>query len=213
MFTNKNRWACIALCLIASISLMSSSGHNNMATNKKRYHLAEGSRLYLKGSSNVNTFTCDCEDQYAEQVIEIEPDGGHARFHHVELLLRSKNFNCHNRKIDTDMQKALQSAQYPHIKVALVDTWHDAKCLHGGCPDWFDVQAKVNITITKVTKEVSIPAQAKLLGPNQFRLRGEQALQMSAFGITPPEAMFGMIKVNDWIVFHFDLIVQVDEVK
>jgi len=50
-----------------------------------------------------------------------------------------------------------------------------------------------------------------MLGPNRFQLRGEKWLKMSSFGIIPPEAMFGMIKVNDDITFHFDLVVVVDE--
>lgn len=180
---------------------------------KKHYQIEDGSRLYLSGTSNVNSFTCDCEDRHAGRTLDTQINGGHARFSQAELQLSSRNFNCHNRKIDADMQKALKADQYPHIKVALVEAWQDAKCLNGGCKGWFDVQAKVHVTITKVTREEYIPAQARVLGPNRFQIRGEKALQMSAFGVNPPEALFGMIKVNDWISFHFDLIVRTDEVQ
>ena len=209
MFYAKFHWTRPFLFLVAIGLLLS----NAASGEKKRYTISQGSRLYLTGTSNVNAFTCDCEDQYNGQVLEVERNGGYARFHNVSLLLKSKNFDCHNRKIDSDMQKALKADQFPHIKIALIDTWQNPKCLDGACTDWFDVQANVNITITNVTKMQSIPAKAKILGPNRFQLRGENAVQMSAFGITPPEAMFGMIKVNDWISFHFDLIVVVDEVQ
>lgn len=199
------------LFFLFGLFFLISSSH--LATDRKRYQIQEGSKLYLKGSSNVNEFTCNCGDQYEGQVMEVERKGGNARFHNVELRLKTKNFDCKNRKIDQDMQKALQADRFPHIKIALVETWQNPKCLEGECKDWFDVQAKVNITITNVTKLQSIPAKARILGPNRFQLRGENALQMSAFGISPPEAMFGMIKVNDWITFHFDLIVHVDEVQ
>ena len=212
MCYNRTSWACHFLLLIAAFFLMAgTTAHSTFI--KKRYHIQEGSKLYLKGTSNVNKFTCDCQDQYTQQVLEVERNGGYARFRNVALQLKSRNFDCHNRKIDNDIQKALQADQYPHIKIALTDTWQNAKCLEGGCKDWFDVQAKVNITITKVTKEQSIAARARMIGPNRFELRGDHALQMSAFGIAPPEAMFGMIKVNDWITFHFDLIVSVDELQ
>jgi hypothetical protein len=111
------------------------------------------------------------------------------------------------------MQKALKADQYPFIKISLVDTWQDPKYLDGTCKEWFDVQANVNVTITHVTRLQSIPAKARIIGPNRFQLRGESALQMTAFGISPPEAMMGMIKVNDWISFHFDLTIVVDEVQ
>ena len=183
------------------------------AGDKKRYYIEQGSRLYLNGSSNVNEFTCDCEDQLGGQVLDVERNGGYARFRNVELQLNARNFNCHNRKIDHDMQLALKASQYPHIKITLVDTWQNPKCLEGTCKEWFDVKANIKLTITNVTKLQTIPAQAKMLGPNRFQLRGENALQMSDFGISPPEAMFGMIKVNDRISFHFDLLVVVDEIQ
>ena len=183
------------------------------AGEKKRYQIENGSRLYLKGTSNVNSFTCDCEDQYAGQVADVDRKGGAAHFRNVELLLKSKNFDCHNRKIDNDMQKALKTDHFPYIKISLLDTWQDPKCLKAEYKGWFDVQANVNITITNVTRLQSIPAQARMLGPNRYQLRGQNALQMSAFGINPPEAMMGMIKVNDWITFHFDLTILVDEIQ
>ena len=209
MCAHKTLWIYQFLFIAGIVCLMGST----TAWEKKRYYLESGSRLYLKGTSNVNAFTCDCDDQYNGQVLEVERNGGYARFRNGVLMLKSKNFDCHNRKIDCDMQKALNADKYPHIKISLVDTWQNPKCLDGNCKDWFDVQANVNITITNVTKTQSIPAKAKILGPNRFQLRGENALQMSAFGITPPEAMFGMIKVNDWISFHFDLVVVVEEVQ
>jgi hypothetical protein len=209
MCAYKAPWIYRFLFMIGMVCLMG----NTTAGDKKRYYLESGSRLYLKGSSNVNAFTCDCEDQYGGQVLEVERNGGYARFRNVDLLLKTKNFDCHNRKIDCDMQKALKATEFPHIKISLIDTWQNPQCLDGQCKDWFDVQANVKLTITNVSKVQSIPAKAKILGPNRFQLRGENALQMSAFGIQPPEAMLGMIKVNDWITFHFDLIVVVDEVQ
>jgi len=209
MFFGKTVWLFKFLLLIGMVCLMGSTP----AGEKKRYQIESGSRLYLKGTSNVNAFTCDCEDQYAGQVAEVDRKGGYARFRNVDLHIKSRNFDCHNRKIDNDMQKALKADHFPYIKISLVDTWQDPKYLDGGCKDWFDVQANVNITITNVTKLQSIPAQARVLGPNRFQLRGQNALQMSAFGIDPPEAMLGMIKVNDWITFHFDLIIVVDEIQ
>ena len=186
---------------------------NHSTLQKKRYHIEDSSKIYLKGTSNVNAFTCDCEERYNEQILEAESNGGYARFKNAQIQVRSKNFNCHNRKIDADMQKALQVDKYPYIKVALADTWQNAKCLKGECKDWFDVQANVNITITKTTKFETVAAKAKVIGPNQVLLKGEKALQLSAYGITPPEAMFGMIKVNDWVTFYFDLVVRIDDVK
>lgn len=208
MYSQNFLRAGVAGLMICALFLM---GNTVITPIKKRYYIEDGSRLYLKGSSNVNNFTCDCGDQYPAQVMEVDRKGGYAKFRNVSLQLKSSNFDCHNRKIDTDMQKALKADQFPHIGIVLIDTWQDPKCLDGNCKDWFDVRANVNLTITNVTKLQSIAAKARILGPNRLELVGESAVQMSAFGINPPEAMFGMIKVNDWISFHFDLRITVDE--
>jgi len=212
MFLDKTKWLRSFMLFVTGFFLMAATPfHASFA--KKRFYMEEGSRLYLKGSSNVNTFTCDCEDRFGAQTIETERKHGYVKFRNVELLLKTKKFDCKNRKIDTDLQKALRADQYPNIKVALLETKQNEKCLNGDCVGWFDVQAKANITITKTTKEVTIPAKAKKLGPNKLQLIGQKDLYMSSFGVDPPEAMFGMIKVNDLITFHFDLIITVDEVQ
>lgn len=211
MFFDKTMWLKSLVLFVAGLFLMASTlFHTSFA--KKRFVLEEGSRLYLEGSSNVNKFTCDCEDRFGAQTMETERKHGYVKFRNVDLLLKTKKFDCKNRKIDTDLQKALSADKYPNIKVSLVETKQNEKCLNGDCVGWFDVQAKANITITHVTKEVTIPAKAKKLGSNRLQLIGQKDLYMSSFGVEPPEAMFGMIKVNDLITFHFDLIISVDEV-
>lgn len=195
---------------ILSLSLLSFIADSNLSARKK-IRIEDQSRLYLQGTSNVNSFTCDCEDRFEAQLIEAESGNGYSRFRNAGLVLRVKSLNCKNRKIDTDLQKALMADQYPNIQVVLLDSWQTAKCADGSCYDWFDVQANVMITIARVNSKEFIRAKARMLGPNRFQLKGEKWLKMSAFGITPPEAMFGMIKVNDDISFHFDLVVTVDE--
>jgi hypothetical protein len=194
------------LCLILAGFTADSS-----PANRKRIRIEDQSRLYLQGTSNVNSFTCDCEDRFEPLLIEAELNNGYSRFRNAGLSLGVKKLNCKNRKIDTDLQKALLADQYPDIRVSLVDTWQNTKCTDGSCYNWFDVQANVMITIAGVSSKEFIRAKARMLGPNRFQLRGEKWLKMSSFGIIPPEAMFGMIKVNDDITFHFDLVVVVDE--
>lgn len=178
---------------------------------KVRFHIASESKLFLKGTTNVNTFSCDCTDRFQPKITDITHKGGHSRFKNAGIRITVDNLNCRNRKIEADLQKAMKSGTYPFITIELTETRQDEKCLNGGCKDWFDVQAKARITITNVTKERTIAARAKMLGNNRFQLRGEESLNMSEFGIEPPHAMFGLIKVNDQITFHFDLIVEAGE--
>lgn len=179
---------------------------------KKQYVIEEESRLYLKGTSNVNKFTCDCEDHYPAKTFEVEGTGSLVRFQNTTLDIATRKFNCHNAKMDHDMQKALKADKYPNIRIELLETKQDAKHFSPGNRGWFEVQAKAKLTICGVTKTQQIAAKAQILSTGKFRLVGYQSILMTDFGIDPPTALFGMIKVDNQIEFHFDLSVRVSEV-
>ncbi len=180
---------------------------------KKQFVIEENSRLYLKGTSNVNKFTCDCEDRYAAQTFEVEGAGAQVRFKNTSLEIATKKFNCHNGKMDHDMQKALKAKTYPHIRIELLEAKQDAQQLKAGSRGWFEVQAKAKLTICGVTRVQQVTAKAQLLSEGRFRLCGYQSILMTDFGIEPPQALFGMIQVNNQIDFHFDLFVSISEVQ
>jgi len=177
---------------------------------KKRYAIIKPSRLFLKGTTNVNRFTCDCEDQFVPQELEVEVGDATSRFQNTRLGMTTRKFNCKNRKMDRDLQKALNAEEYPKIFIDLLETRYNPEHLKNLETGWFELEAKVNLTIAGVTKVKRIKAQARRTSENQFALKGAEAVQMSEFGIDPPTAMFGLIKVDDLITFHFDLTIQVE---
>lgn len=181
-------------------------------TVKKRFLIEDNSRLFLKGTSNVNKFTCDCEDSYPAQTFEVESTGPQAKFQNTGLTLATRKFNCHNAKMDHDMQKALKADKYPTIRVDLLETKQDMNQLKSGARNGFEVQAKAKLTICGVTRSQQVIAKAQVLSDGYFRLTGYQSILMTDFGIEPPTALFGMIQVDNKIDFHFDLYVRVSEV-
>ncbi|HNM26275.1 MAG TPA: YceI family protein [Saprospiraceae bacterium] len=203
----------ILLLVVGGMALCGASGRFTSANGtlfKKRYTIESGSKMYLYGTTNVNNFTCHCEDQFGTRFVELESSGWKASYKDATLDLSVGGLNCRNRKIENDLRKALKAEQYPNIRIKLLETIQNPDCIDGKCQGWFDIYAKMNLTITGVTRTRDIHARAKLLAPKKLQLVGEQTLYMTDFGITPPEAMLGMIRVNDQIDFHFDLIVTTD---
>ncbi len=180
---------------------------------QQRYTILPSSKLLLKGTTNVNNFTCKCEDRFSAQVLEAEASGGkQTRFRNARLRMTTRKFNCQNAKMERDLCKALKASEYPYIQVELLETQHDPEHFKNGAAGrWADVRAKVKLTITGVSKEQIIDARAKTNGPNSFSLQGEKSLNMSEYGIDPPEALFGLIKVDDLITFQFYLDIAVEE--
>jgi len=200
-----------ALCTICFISATATVLSDMQPPETKRYTISESSKLYLSGTTNVNLFTCDCEDRWVAQSIQVENGGAYSRFRNARLSMMTRKFDCHNAKMDRDMHKALKAESYPAIQIELLETWYDPEQAKQAKKDWFDVKAKVKVTITGVTRIQFIEAKAKATTQNHFALKGEKALKMTEFGIDPPEALFGLIKVNDQITFHFDLGIQVED--
>jgi len=207
------QWICPTGFLLAGL-MMLTGGWPFLpeAPVKKQFVIEDNSRLFLKGTSNVNKFTCDCEDSYPAQTLEVESTGAQARFQNTSLTIATRKFNCHNSKMDHDMQKALKADKYPHIKVELLETKQDASHVKPGNRAPFEVQAKAKLTICGVTRTQQVTAKAQVLSDGYFRLSGYQSILMTDFGIEPPTALFGMIQVNNQIDFHFDLYVRVSEV-
>lgn len=167
------------------------------------------SKLYIEGTSNINSFECFCKDDFNRQSarVVIADNGRALSFIKTSLLLRTAALDCDNSKMNRDLCDALKSEDYPYIKIDL----HDARITQGS----FDIvgsdvmlQSNASITITNVTRKVRIIVRGKRLGTGKFRFFATKELLMTDFGITPPTALLGLIKVRDAIRINFDITMQ-----
>ena len=180
---------------------------------KKQFTILKTSKLFLTGTTNVNTFKCDCEDYFPPQTFSAEKNGNTASFRNASIKMRTQKFNCKNAKMNRDMHKALKADKFPQIQIALVETHFNPDQLKNGNSDhWYDVRAKVHLTITDVRRTQIIQAKYQKHSTNRFTLRGAKSLKMTDYGIEPPEALFGLIKVDDEITFNFNLDVAIEDI-
>jgi len=89
------------------------------------FDILHGSKLYLEGSSNVNTFTCDCEtlDDLAPLRLGMEVDHqqNQAMFESARLKIKAESLDCGHKGINRDMYESLKSDQHPYISIELED--------------------------------------------------------------------------------------------
>lgn len=177
------------------------------------FKILPGSHIYLEGTTNVNKFKCDCGNNFDSNPYQIRNmEGNKMEFTNTLLLLPIEFFDCKNRKMERDLQKALKADQFPLVRIQLenitVPKSHLASIESG---NWTHANALVNITLAGVTRQHEIRVKAKKGLPNQFLFSGHQSMKMTDFKVTPPEALFGMIKANDEITFYFDLVLQLKQ--
>ncbi|HYV95647.1 MAG TPA: YceI family protein [Chitinophagales bacterium] len=174
----------------------------------KKVVISTESKMFLEGSTNINLYNCDCQDKFSEIAMTIEQDGSHAVFNNARIKLRTQDFNCHNELYNCNIRKILEADKFPFITVALLETWQDSSFMKNDSHSWFNVLSSMNVTIKQTSKIQTVRAKAQSIGENKFRIVGAQKLHMKDFGIEVPKYMGGLVRVEDEIVFNFDLVVE-----
>jgi len=164
----------------------------------------EVSRLWIKGSSNVNTFDCiahkyDGEAMVKDSINYNSPEQKQDQEVSVEVVFDVESFDCGKRKINNDMKDALKADRYPNIRFVYKKAESDPNLpdnnfiIHG------------NLTLAGVTREISFIAEGGVSENGEMRVRGNKKIFMTDFGIEPPTGLFGLIKADDELTVHFDL--------
>ncbi len=209
----------IALSLILAMGYSIPSNAQPLAMNTKKlsvektYRINPKSVLKLDGKTNVNGFTCSCDETFQPQQLIVEPpaDGSlTTAFHSATLKLKIKSLDCGNKIMNKDLQKALHANEHPYITIELKKVEQDKCNRLTELKDWIKMKALTKISLNGVSKDYWINITAKKTGPSQYRFIGTKSINMTDFCVTPPVALMGTIKVKDAITINLDLDVTVE---
>ena len=102
-----------------------------------------------------------------------------------------------------DMQRALKIDRFPLIFCTLTNVVEIE--YHAVLTNALDIGASGYLEIAGQQRPVDVPFSAERIGEQLYRIRGETGILMSDFGITPPTALWGLIKAHDAVRVAFDL--------
>jgi hypothetical protein len=207
----KNSFSGALLILIGSAcAWFSFSAPDGFFFNTAEFHIQEQSRLSLNGTTNINKFSCACGQKFQRQEFYAAASANRSNiaFSHTVLHLRTTSLDCGNKLMNRDMYETLQANTHPNISIELKKAVFPAGVTIDDCSEWVELDAETVITIAGVAKKVPLKVKARSLAAGRFQFRSAQVLKMTDFGIQPPTAMMGAVKVRDEIQIHFDLIVQ-----
>lgn len=119
-----------------------------------------------------------------------------------QLAIQVNNFSSDNVMALRDFKKLIKSDAYPQIKVQL----NYIETLPGNEKGAYSKgNASVNITITGVTHQYSIPVSSN--SQNEYiSVVGGKKINIRDFGLQPPVEMMGLIKVSEWISIDFRMV-------
>jgi len=171
-----------------------------------RLRLDPGSELTISGTSSLHDFHCktdkinayvDVDPAYTNDLTKVARPIVSVK---VNIVVRS--LKCGNDQMDANMYKTLKADENPLIKYTL--SGYDI--LDGtASPSAFAAKTTGTLAISGQQKTVDMKINAQRTADGKAIAEGEQALQMSDFGIKPPSFMFGRIKVGNEIKVKFNM--------
>lgn len=176
-----------------------------------QFTVEDSSKLFLKGSTNINTFKCDCKEQfstYSMTMTETE-SGQKVQFSDTRLRIPSSRFDCGNRLMNKDMFETLKGDKYPHIQIELMDATQLSGKKLGEAEDWVPMKATTTISIAGVQKVVKMDVLGKKISQGRYQFKGNKDIFLSDYRLEPPSPMMGLVQVNDLITIHLDLVIKV----
>lgn len=195
----------LRLLFIVSLFMLST---DKITPIRLAYHIDEKSQLFLLGSTNVNTFKCDCKDKFQPAILEgeINPSTRLIRFKNAKLLVKTKLLSCRNNVMNRDMHKALKADEFPFITVDLLNALpqHNEKEMLPG--KVYNYNVNTNISIAGINKSQLIHVKMMRTKDNLYRLTASKDILMSEYEIRP-RTPFNIIKIDDLISIHFELLV------
>ncbi len=173
------------------------------------YRLEPSSRLWLEGTATIGDFTCSTarmEGMAVLQEIHVEKNDSLRSVpvhNEVRVSMCVRSFDCGNHAMNEDMYEAMKSDSFPTIEFELIDATLASDT--GSADSVRDINTIGKLTIAGITKTVPMSIAIRQSSPERFIITGSKALSMTDFGITPPTALWGIIKTNDRLTVNFQL--------
>ena len=161
------------------------------------------SSLVIEGTSTVRGWTCEAQSfsvvteprsGFEDGVLEGEPT-----LDAVTLTFPVKAIECGNGTMNDHMWKALKVGDHPRIQYTMSS--YDIATAETGV----EVEATGALTIAGTMRPITMAVTVTRAPSGAIRVRGEQDVRMTDFGVTPPTLMFGTLKVGDTVTVKFDV--------
>ena len=182
-----------------------------MKTDIAYFQIEKGSKLQINGTSNVTDFACHCLESFpkSQAQITVAEDGTKVKFSKTSLQIRTKKLDCGNKPMNNDMFSTLKAEDHPYIQIELIE----ARPSTGKSLDlennWISLEATVHFTIAGATRKETLAIQAKKTDELEYRFKSSKTLLFTNYGIKPPRALMGLVKVANEITVELDLTVTI----
>jgi polyisoprenoid-binding protein YceI len=182
-----------------SLLLMGASGAPSL-------EFSSDSMVWLVGESNLHPFTSKSTKIKISTTLKQGPTEDFADALQSGLVkdftvnIPVKTLKSGDGLLDSNLYRAMNAESHPTIRFDM----SRFKVKQTG-PKELTLQATGRLSIAGKEREVDLLASGTVV-EGKIRVKGEQSLNMSEFGINPPTILLGSVKVKDKIIVHYDLL-------
>lgn len=193
------------------------------------------SAVRLAGQATIGSWSSVSQQVQGEMLPGVEPAAVHAWFDRGEPVFRSDDssrsieiplseplsplvqlrvpvgsLECDSAGMKKDMLTALKADQHPLIEYHLVAV-HAAEWVlpqeDSPARPYVRLTTVGELTLAGERRPIEMDVIARRLDDRRFSLIGRKELKMTDFNITPPSALFGLIRAGNDVVVVFDLVI------
>ena len=159
--------------------------------------------ISILGSSNINQF------HLVNFNPKISPSSNQPHYSTISknILIPVHDFTGPNDRLLNDFYNLVKASQYPFIKISLE---HFDVANTGEPPGM--TKFRTRISIAGVTHQYSIQGQLTSCENSGLTVKGNLKIKLTDFNLTPPEKVFGAVKVNDEVFIKFVFQMDSEEV-
>ena len=202
----------VSFCL-TSLFLLPALGQDGTKNLTCQYEILPGSKVTVSGSTNVNEFSCFSEQTISNPQIQVSLTPAHdlARFKNAVMKIKIASLECGHSVMNDNLCSTLKAEEFPYIMIELTEV-RAASGKNIDLAKNINLIATVSLTIAGAKKVHSIYINTANVTSGVYHFSGMYHISLSSYGIKPPHAFFGLVKVNDNITVKFDLRIKSDAV-
>lgn len=170
------------------------------------------SELEVQGTSNIKDWTAVASDMSGSLTVEKgflkKGPSKNRGILSAEIIIPVGGLDGGRGETMNDkIKKAFDATAHPEIRYRLERTgvWDPAD------DKTFKLTTQGELAMAGETREVSVAVVYKQLSDGTIEISGSHSLDMEAFGIVPPTAMFGQIEAGKMVSIHFTLVFEPNE--
>jgi hypothetical protein len=165
-----------------------------------KWVVIKGGSLKVDGTTNINKFSCVVKEYNSADTISFLPRAGFVGMSGC-IRLPVFSFDCMSGPMTEGLRKSLNAKEFPRLNI----TFLSLKKYPALTSAEEVISGTVYIELAGVSKKIDVNYRVFMDNQQVIHLVGNQTITFTAFGLTPPRKLGGMIRTDDQLDVEFHI--------